>query len=172
MENAEIMALKILDARERRVEKQKSINDKYKRPIVSFSMNIPGPNKDSLMFRKAFDSGVDSIIMQIGEKILSQNIQYLETGSEAIFAVEMDVYELKNKMLEIEINHPLGRFFDIDVMDEKLKGISRSDVGMKRRECFVCHKEATVCRREGNHTLDELIGYIEDSINNYFGENT
>ena len=44
---AEVTIYQILDARDRRVQKQKYILEEYKCPIVSFTMNIAGPEKTS-----------------------------------------------------------------------------------------------------------------------------
>ena len=37
--------LEILDAREKRAEKQKALLAKYQKPLLCFTMNIPGPKK-------------------------------------------------------------------------------------------------------------------------------
>ena len=37
--------LEILDAREKRVQHQKELLEKYKKPLLCFTMNIPGPVK-------------------------------------------------------------------------------------------------------------------------------
>lgn len=160
MTEIEMMALKILEARENRVIKQRKMVEEYKSTIVSFSMNIPGPNKDSDLYRSAFDVGVENIKRALATSLLKEEIDYLTTGSEAIFAVDEEAMAVKKLMLEIENKHDLGRFFDIDVLDSHLKGISRSDVGVSKRPCYICKKEANICRREGNHSLEELIEFI------------
>ena len=48
----------ILDARERRAEAQRELLKQHARPLISFTMNIPGPVKDSPLIRRGFDEGL------------------------------------------------------------------------------------------------------------------
>ena len=54
----EISLQEVLDARERRAWKQRELLRQFQRPILSFTMNIPGPVKDSSLIRRGFDAGL------------------------------------------------------------------------------------------------------------------
>ena len=47
----------ILDAREARAQKQQLLLRQYGKPLVCFTMNIPGPVKDSPLIREGFRLG-------------------------------------------------------------------------------------------------------------------
>ena len=57
----EVTLLEILEARERRVARQQELLGRYGGPLISFTMNIAGPVKDSPLIRRAFGMGDPSI---------------------------------------------------------------------------------------------------------------
>ena len=48
-----VQLLQMLEARERRARRQKELLDQFGLPLISFSMNIAGPIKNSPLIRKA-----------------------------------------------------------------------------------------------------------------------
>ena len=63
----EVTLQEILDARERRAEAQRRLSKQLACPLISFTMNIPGPVKDSPMIRRAFDEGLRMLDDALGE---------------------------------------------------------------------------------------------------------
>lgn len=55
----------------------------------------------------------------------------------------------------------MGRIFDMDVFDGNHNQISRGDFNISPRKCILCRKDARLCIREKNHTLEELYSHIE-----------
>ena len=53
----EVTLQDVLDARERRAWAQERLRSQFGRPLLSFTMNIPGPVKDSPLIRRGFDRG-------------------------------------------------------------------------------------------------------------------
>ena len=47
----------MLAARERRAAVQQQLLEKYRLPLISYTLNIPGPIKDSPLIRRAFHRG-------------------------------------------------------------------------------------------------------------------
>ena len=47
----------MMNCRDRRVSIKNELISKYDNPVLSFSMNIPGPVKTNELIRKAFESG-------------------------------------------------------------------------------------------------------------------
>ena len=161
----------ILNSREDRALMQEKIIDKYNLPIISFTLNIPGPIKDSLEYRKIHEVGMELISNTF--KKADYNIEFRSniqknTGPEGYFAIAIDPLELKKITIRIENEHPLGRLFDIDVFDSNHKQISRSDLGLNPRRCLICKEQAKVCNKSRVHSLEELTDEIEIIYNLYF----
>ena len=53
----EVSLMEVLQAREARVGQQDTLRNKYGVPVISFTMNIAGPVKDSPLIRRAFRAG-------------------------------------------------------------------------------------------------------------------
>ncbi len=53
----EVTLQQILEVREQRSRRQMQLIREFGRPLVSFSMNIPGPVKDSPIIRRGFRAG-------------------------------------------------------------------------------------------------------------------
>lgn len=160
----EKFVMDILQSREDRRDKQLDLIKKYKSSLISFTLNTPGIVKDNEMYREIHKEGMESI-----ENLLKDNnikIIYKEeinrsTGSEGFIVVDLQALKLKDLLIELEENHPLGRIFDIDVFDSEHNQISRSNLNINSRRCILCHKDARVCIREKNHTAEELYSSIE-----------
>lgn len=147
----------ILAAREQRVQTQKALLAQYQKPLLCFTMNIPGPEK--------FDRDV-SIGFSVGnwlladalprEKILHFSQKREITGCEAYYVVDMPVRQLKQLAIELEDIDPIGRLFDMDVLDTDGRKLSREELGYPRRKCLLCDEDAVVCARSRSHELSQL----------------
>ena len=147
----EVSLQDILLAREQRVAKQKALLAKYNCPLVSFTMNIAGPVKTSSLIERGFRMGVKELDF-LHKAILAKEVVYLPTGCEAYFAVDMDVDTLKAFCIEIEEATPLGRLFDMDVLDEKGSKLDRPS----QRGCIVCGAPGRGCAAGRLHSVVEL----------------
>lgn len=166
----ENMFYEILKSREDRALIQERLIHKYSLPIISFTLNIPGPKKDSLDYRNIHDVGMDIILDKL--KKTQYNIVYMEkfhkvTGPEGYFSINIDPIELKCITVSIENEHPLGRLFDMDVFNGKRFQITRADIGLNPRKCLICEDNAKVCSRSRKHKLEELISEINKTYNQY-----
>ena len=151
------MIHEILAAREQRVRKQRELLEKYQKPLLCFTMNIPGPDK--------YDRDV-SIGFSVGNWLLTdalprQKVLHFSqireiTGCEAYYVVDLPVRQLKQIAVELEDIDPIGRLFDMDVLDVDGKKISREDLGYPRRKCLLCDEDAVVCARSRSHELSQL----------------
>ena len=73
----------ILNARERRVNKQQELLNTYQKPLICFTMNIPGPVKDRPEYRKALETGFHRLkAMLQKETFLHEETRMLPTGPE------------------------------------------------------------------------------------------
>ena len=91
----------------------------------------------------------------------------LNTGYEAYLITTMPLLEAKRVAVEIEDTHPLGRLFDIDVIDKQGIPVSRDRVGGQPRRCLVCDHEARYCMRMRWHTQEEIWARINQMTDDY-----
>ncbi|MBR3786141.1 MAG: [Firmicutes bacterium] len=164
-ENARpVTLMELLDARENRVMHQRELLEKYGGVLVSMTLNIPGPVKDKVIYRKALEHGVEKMVKALGnETVRYRECRHLHTGSEGYLVVDegrMDMRRVKETAITIEDQDDLGRIFDIDVMSGE-GGISRTDLGHPGRKCLLCGEDAKVCARGQRHEVSDLIKKIE-----------
>lgn len=153
----------MMHCRERRARFQDSFLESYHSTVISFCMNIPGPIKTNPDIRQAFEQGYQAIknvlLMHhifIQNEILIHNF----TGDEYILSVEANAQEIKKWMCDIEDTHPLGRIFDIDVLDKNGTKLSRDSF----RKCILCDCQAQECARSRRHSVDEMFQAITNLI--------
>jgi len=96
----------------------------------------------------------------------------LETGYEAYLVTSLTETEAKTRCCDIEDKHPLGRLFDIDVIQHDGAPLPRAAVGRAPRKCLICDNEARYCMRNRTHTQEELHQHINRLIDNYNDMNT
>lgn len=156
----------ILRSREARADRQQAWLKKYKTPLVSFTLNIPGPCKQSPIMDDVHEVGL-KILCSI---LPVHHVQKLceNTGSEAMMAVPMDVRRIKSVTVDLEEHHPLGRIFDMDVIDSQGKHLSRQDMGLQPRRCLLCHEDARICTRNRTHPIPLLLERITDMAETFF----
>jgi holo-ACP synthase len=154
-------------ARENRQNKQLKMITENKNALISFTLNIPGPEKDNETFREIHNAGVLAIIGTFGESIEKREDFLGETGSESYFSISQAPLNIKEKTIEIESNHPLGRIFDMDVIRVNGRSVSRIEINHPPRKCLLCDKQATICSRSRTHSVDELLKEIYRMHNGY-----
>ncbi len=155
----EVTLLEMLEAREARASRQREILDSLGCPVVSFTMNIPGPVKNGPTIRRAFREGLlrlDAALETAGLSTLSREEIDRPTGCEALWAVRGSGRQIKELCATIEDRDPLGRLFDLDVLDPERGGWSREDLGLSPRRCLVCGRVGKGCASRRLHTVEEL----------------
>lgn len=153
----EVTLMQMLEAREARVLEQQRLLREFGRPIVCFTMNIPGPIKDSPLIRRAFDWGRAALDHRLPKgKVLLSEFHHAVTGCEAMYAVDLDVLDLKRLCAEIEDETPLGRLFDMDVLDTEGRKLDRKLVNGGSRCCIVCGAPGKGCSSRRSHSVEEL----------------
>ena len=127
----EVTLAQMLEARERRARCQKKLLDRLGLPVVSFTLNIPGPVKRSPPIQRAYRYGLELLRQRFRPRYVSEYI--LDTGCEALLAVEGEPAALKRLAVAIEDADPLGRLLDIDVLDPAGAPVSRQALGLPER---------------------------------------
>ncbi len=167
----EVTLEQMLAAREERAFRQFSLNRTWGLPMVSFSMNIPGPVKDSALIRRGFLWGVEALDGAIpGEKVRCREIFPAVTGWEAVYVVDMEADALKAITTKIEDERALGRLFDMDVLDGGLDKLDRETVGGGSRDCIVCGAPGRGCASRRVHSVGELQKAVRRILHDHFRE--
>ena len=155
----------ILTAREDRVRRQQRILREYAAPIVCFTMNIAGPVKVSPLICRGFREGMALLNAKLPpEKVLYRSIEEKATGCEAMLAVAMPAEEMKAFCVALEEKHPLGRLFDMDVLDTDGRKLERKD----QRGCMVCGAPGRGCAARRLHSVTELQEVTRQLLEGYF----
>ena len=147
----------ILTARENRAAQQKALLEKFQKPLICFTMNIPGPTKLDRDISIGFSVGNWLLQRALrGKSVLHREIRRNNTGCEAFYVVDMLPRELKQLAMDIEDIAPIGRLFDMDVLTADGVKLSREDMGAPRRKCLLCDNDAALCARSRAHGLEAL----------------
>ncbi len=166
----EVTLQDILTAREARAARQDSLRKEFQSPLISFSMNIPGPIKDSPLIRRGFRAGLQELrgALAAGKfKSLHEETTAEKTGPEAFFCIQGEAGAVKKLCVQIEEAFPMGRLFDLDVEDEHGRKLSREDEGPPR-SCLVCGKPGRGCASRRLHTVEELQDAVRNLLTAHF----
>lgn len=156
----------ILLAREERAKLQRELLAKHGAPLISFTMNIAGPIKTSLEIERAFDVGLCLIERFICSfEVLERIIKKEKCGPVAIFSVRAGAKGLKRLATYIEEEYrPIGRLFDIDVIDTDGTHLSRKT----ERGCLVCGAPGRACAAGRLHPVSQIVEKTNEMLAGYF----
>lgn len=153
--------------REKRVETQNYLIEKFKKPILVLRGNYPGEDKNNFIptdIVKIISKDIEEIF---NLKIINKKILNSIEGITYIFSIDSFGKNIKKIAMEIEETHILGRCVDIDVFDENGYPFSRSDFGGTKRKCFLCQEMAFVCGRNKTHSIQEVQNFIRKKYEEY-----
>lgn len=160
-----ILLTEILNAREARAARQQALLREHHCAVVFFTMNIAGPVKTSPLIRRAFDAGLSALEDALrAYTIRSREVIHEITGDEAIFSVDMDASALKAVCVAIEEATPMGRLFDMDVLDAQGKKLERG----QERCCLVCGAPGRSCAAGRLHSVQSLQEATQKRITDHF----
>jgi holo-ACP synthase/triphosphoribosyl-dephospho-CoA synthase len=154
-----ITLAEILQAREDRAQCQNTLLAQFACPLICFTMNIAGPVKTSPLIEWGFRRGLDALQKAL-PTVLNQEVRYLPTGCEAYLSVQMPAQKLKEICVQIEEATPLGRLFDMDVLDTDGHKLERA----MERGCLICGKPGRYCAARRVHSAEELQAVTEQIL--------
>ena len=146
----------ILARRDARAAQQRELLRSGGESLVSFSMNIPGARKRFALEDFGFQCGCGALREAFGGCILSERSASGVTGDELLLLLALDPMEAKKRTVALEQTHPLGRLWDMDVLDVQGNGISRAALGVPPRGCLICGENAKACGRSRRHAAEEV----------------
>ena len=135
--------------------------------LVCLTVVMPGNVKRNLCSMVTVQAALTALLDRLGEHVQATQARDLATGYEAYLITDLPALEAKRVTCDIEDSHPLGRLFDIDVMDANATPISRQTVGKEPRPCLLCDHEARWCMRNHSHTQEELMTRIQQMVDDY-----
>ena len=161
----EVRLLDILAAREARVQLQQALLAEHRVPLLCFTMNIAGPVKTTPLIRRGFDTGLALLDDRLPRQAIRfRQTRVLPTGCEGFFAVDLPARELKALCEDLEENHPLGRLFDMDVLDTDGAKLERRN----QRGCMVCGAPGRSCAASRAHSVQQLQEVTAQLLEGYF----
>ncbi|MGZ2369828.1 triphosphoribosyl-dephospho-CoA synthase [Ancylomarina sp. YFZ004] len=139
---------------------------------LSFNLNIPGLPKSNDNFHAFFSS----CLRELKNYLLSHRIvinsetSHCETDAAGDFFLaeiidsDYTAIQLKNLCETFEINHPIGRLLDVDVVDEKGEPVSSG----KAKLCFFCNNAPAIyCMRKQVHDYAAMRMKVALEISKY-----
>ena len=158
----------LLASRDRRVEMQQQLREKYPNfTLVCLTVIMPGNVKRNLSSLIVSQAAVNALIERLEGHIVDIITRDLITGYEAYFITRLSQHDAKLIACNIEDEHELGRMMDIDVLDADGFPIKRENVGSSPRRCLMCDNEARYCMRNRTHTPQELNAKIQQMVDAY-----
>ena len=157
----------MLMAREWRADFQMYLLRTYEKPVICFTMNIPGALKLTPLIRRSFYRGLAELDQSL-PNVIFRTVREEHTGCEAYFAVDADAIELKSICTRIEDATSLGRLFDMDVTDIDGTRLYRSLVNSKSRDCIVCGAAGRGCASRRIHSAEVLMAATDRIMTDFF----
>jgi holo-ACP synthase len=158
----------VLANRERRARAQAEALAAHGLPLVSLTLVMPGPVKDSSDARRLLEealAALEELLAARAWPFRQYAVRQAPTGPEALLAVDAPARDLKRALAALEDTHPLGRLWDLDVIAPDTGPVSRRSLDLPPRRCLACGEEAHACARSQAHPLPLLLGLIQDRIN-------
>ena len=162
MHTVEITLEQVLLARDRRVQRQQALHRQYGGTLLSFTMNIAGPVKDTPLVRLAFRAGLAALDRDLGAPVHRESVA-APTGPEALLVYHRPAGAVKDLCLRLEEQAPVGRLYDLDVLSPGGEKLSRP----QSRRCLICGGPVTVCSRSRAHGLAAIQAKTEDILRSF-----
>lgn len=160
-------AEEILIDREERVYKQENLLEKYGDTLLTIRVNYPGINKNNHISLGIIKVLCELVVKEFNSKILYKDFSISAEGPIMTMVIKENENEVKRKAVNIEEKHSLGRCVDIDVYDKNGNGLSRSELGLAKRKCYICNDFAHNCVRSRKHDMKEIEQFIKDKFEFY-----
>ena len=160
----------MLWARDGRVAAQKRLLERYRKPLLCFTLNIPGPVKTSYLIHLGFLEGtrrLEAALKEAGLPVLYAKDIQAKTGYEKHYVIDGPVLDIKKISSAIENQDRLGRLFDMDVLAVDGHKVSRTDIGLPGRLCLVCSQPAQACARSRKHSVPVLVRNVHRILENF-----
>jgi holo-ACP synthase CitX len=164
MDNAKTNA--ILNEKEARWHRVIQLSNEWEKPVIVGSVVMPGPDKNAPCAEVIFRELVEALeqLSKVWPPLHREVLRGTPGPAVILVLAQGDARLLKRAAVGIEESNVMGRLFDIDVYNEDGRPVSRTELGFSDRRCLVCGGPVSECRRSAKHTLNEVVGKIEEII--------
>ena len=161
----------MLAARDQRVAYQQQLMTTHPQAtIAAIKLNIPGPIKNNDALRRLFLAGVQRFEAELSTYTVAADLNH-PAGNERFLILTTDFATSKRMAVAFEEQDPLGRLYDIDILQAgSQRALSRTDLGLPKRRCLLCRREAKDCARSRRHSVAELQQKIMTMYVTEFGD--
>lgn len=160
----------LLDSRDARRDRQQTLlADWPGRTLVVLTVILPGNEKRTDASLLIAREACRALTARLGDTVHHHETHDLATGFEGYWLTTLGLDEAKRLAIALEDAHPLGRLFDIDIINPQGIPLSRQHLGMAPRRCLLCGHEARYCMRNRTHTREELLARIAQIVADYVG---
>ena len=162
---------KVLTDRENRLKHIEKMYGVYNKTVISVNFNVIGCEKQNPIHYKMLNYVLETLKKKF--KVYKHLFISNFAGDNLTLCIEEDdLKSIKRTLIEIEESSSWTRILDIDVYDHKKhKFISRSDISLPARKCFICDKKAHVCARAQTHKENEIKDFIQKCYNVFSEKN-
>lgn len=155
----------VLADKDQRVNLQKKLFREFPHSVLlDVKLNIPGPIKNNQYLKQLFLTGIKTLEESLKKEHLSFKLMEKwdkPTGCENFYLVNGNSRVVKKTAVDFENQSQLTRLFDADVLVKNQQAaLSRTDLDMPVRKCFLCDRPAKNCARSRRHSVQELQEYI------------
>ena len=158
----------LLASRDRRWHRQQELlRERPDETLLCLTVIMPGAVKRNRFSLVVAQAATEAMRVAFADSITWMEERDLETGFEAYAFTTHPLLDAKRMACHIEEEHPLGRLFDLDVIDTTGTPVSRSAIGAEPRRCLLCQQEARFCMRNHTHSREELQARIEKIVDEY-----
>ena len=158
----------LLASRDRRWHRQQELQREHPdETLLCLTVIMPGAVKRNRFSLVVAQAATEAMRVAFADSITWMEERDLETGFEAYAFTTHPLLDAKRVACRIEEEHPLGRLFDLDVIDTTGTPVSRSAIGAEPRCCLLCQQEARFCMRNHTHSREELQTRIEKIVDEY-----
>lgn len=157
----------LLEAREQRAMLQQQCVAEFRQSVLSVTLLAVGAVKKNGLLDTLFAKCLQDLTAYFAEleiKPTAEFIRPLATGHEAVFVLPIEANRLKQAMIALEDRSPLSRLWDLDVLDEQGKLLSRAEFGGSPRTCLVCERDAKLCARERTHSVEMILAEMQKRV--------
>ena len=155
----------ILASRDARQTRQAGLREKTGLPLLSMTLNLPGPVKRTPLSSFFFDSQLEKLtrlLRGLGARIEAREVRGQDQGDEAILAVRgLTAAALKDLAVTLESEEEASRLLDLDVLTPEGDFLKRTDRGLAARRCLLCDQAAFLCSSRQAHPLQALEEKVE-----------
>lgn len=151
--------LSVLEAREQRWQMRKMLVEKRQSCLITLTLCIPAVFRTGEEFLPIFQRLCRSFCDILELRGQSFSIEGHLRGSDGpafFISTKAEAGRIKEICVEAEEAIAGGRMLDIDVMDSGGIPVSRTDIGLPQRKCFICDKPAASCVSRRLHSPEEV----------------